>query len=88
MPPLLHSIPCVDHKRSLIRGNQGSCPSLQERAALEEHWQREVSQAKAAAERSKQATEAKVGSIINRLHSLAEKENKRETQRGEGLLSV
>lgn len=55
---------------------------VQERAAAEEQWQKQAMQIEAAAEKSKQATEAKVGSIINRLHSLAEKENNRESQRG------
>lgn len=56
---------------------------MQERGILEEQWQAKVRQVEAAAEKSKQATEAKVAGIIDRLHSLAEKESKREGQRGE-----
>ena len=56
---------------------------MQERAILEEQWQAKVRQVEAAAEKSKQATEAKVAGIMDRLHSLAEKESKREGQRGE-----
>ena len=52
---------------------------------VEEQWQAKMRKVEANAERSKQATEAKVAGIIERLHSLAEKESKREGQRGQSL---
>jgi len=55
---------------------------LQEKAALEAEWRARVAAAEAAAQKSKQATEAKVAAIVDRLHSLAEQESKREQQRG------
>lgn len=55
----------------------------QERTVLEEQWQARVVQVQAAAEKSKQASEGKVAAIIDRLHTLAEKEGKREGQRSE-----
>jgi hypothetical protein len=59
---------------------------LQEREALEEEWRQRVAAVEAAAQKSKKATEAKVAGIIDRLHTLAEQESKREQQRGESLL--
>ena len=54
----------------------------QQRADLEAAWRQKVKAVEEKAQKSRLATEARVAGIISRLQHLAEKEAKREKQRG------
>ena len=49
---------------------------------MEDTWSQKVEAAKADAQKTKAVTEKKVGSVIERLHQLTEREATREAQRG------
>ena len=55
---------------------------------LEEGWSKKVEAAKQEAQKAKETTEKKVGSVIDRLHQLTEREAKREAQRGKACCKV
>lgn len=53
---------------------------------MEDVWSKKLEAAHADGQKAKEATEKKVGTVIERLHQLTEREAKREAQRGANVL--